>query len=111
MAASDSAAGSDSPVGEAVSLRDVRKTYFLGEPVHALDGVSLSIPNGSYTAVMGPSGSGKSTLLNLIGCLDTPTEGQVFVNDQEVSAMSDRGRTRVRGEEIGFVFQTFNLMP
>ncbi|MFC4552974.1 MULTISPECIES: ABC transporter ATP-binding protein [Halorussus] len=101
----------ESATGEAVSLRDVRKTYFLGEPVHALDGVSLSIPTGSYTAVMGPSGSGKSTLLNLIGCLDTPTEGDVFVNGQEVSAMSDRGRTRVRGEEIGFVFQTFNLMP
>ena len=97
--------------GEAVALRDVRKTYFLGEPVHALDGVDISIPRGSYTAVMGPSGSGKSTLLNLIGCLDTPTEGEVWVNDREVSAMSQRERTNVRGEEVGFVFQTFNLMP
>ena len=96
---------------DAVSLRDVRKTYYLGEPVHALDGVSLSIPRGSYTAVMGPSGSGKSTLLNLIGCLDTATEGTVSVNGREVTSLSDRDRTRVRGEEIGFVFQTFNLMP
>ena len=97
--------------GNAVAFRDVRKTYHLGEPVHALDGVSLSIPRGSYTAVMGPSGSGKSTLLNLIGCLDTPTEGEVWVNDREVSALSQRARTRVRGQEVGFVFQTFNLMP
>jgi putative ABC transport system ATP-binding protein len=97
--------------GNAVALRDVRKTYYLGEPVHALDGVTLSISRGSYTAVMGPSGSGKSTLLNLIGCLDTPTEGEVWVNDREVSALSQRARTRVRGQEVGFVFQTFNLMP
>ncbi|WP_276279915.1 ABC transporter ATP-binding protein [Halorussus caseinilyticus] len=121
MPASDSDAESDAgteqgdsegqPREEAVSLRDVRKTYFLGEPVHALDGVDLSIPRGSYTAVMGPSGSGKSTLLNLIGCLDTPTEGEVWVNGREVSAISQRKRTTARGEEIGFVFQTFNLMP
>jgi putative ABC transport system ATP-binding protein len=96
---------------EAVSLRNVRKTYYLGEPVHALDGVDISIPRGSYTAVMGPSGSGKSTLLNLIGCLDTPTEGEVWINNREVSAMSQRKRTEIRGEEVGFVFQTFNLMP
>mgnify|MGYP000165095660 CR=1 FL=1 len=95
----------------AVTLDAVRKTYQVGEPVHALDGVSLEIPRGSYTAVMGPSGSGKSTLMNLIGCLDTPTEGSVVVNDQDVSAIGDRKRTTIRGEEIGFVFQTFNLMP
>ena len=95
----------------AVSLTDVRKTYQIGEPVHALDGVSLEIPRGSYTAVMGPSGSGKSTLMNLIGCLDTPTEGSVVVNDQDVTTIGDRKRTKIRGEEIGFVFQTFNLMP
>jgi putative ABC transport system ATP-binding protein len=89
----------------------VRKTYFLGEPVHALDGVDVTIPRGSYTSVMGPSGSGKSTLLNLIGCLDTSTEGEVWVNGSETSELSQRERTRVRGEEIGFVFQTFNLMP
>ncbi|WP_439028202.1 ABC transporter ATP-binding protein [Haloarchaeobius sp. DT45] len=104
----DSAAATDGP---AVRLTDVRKTYQVGEPVHALDGVSLDIPRGSYTAVMGPSGSGKSTLMNVIGCLDTPTEGQVFVNGEEVTAMGDRERTRIRGEEVGFVFQTFNLMP
>ncbi|WP_115863149.1 ABC transporter ATP-binding protein [Halorussus litoreus] len=103
--------GSRPDDGNAVALRAVRKTYYLGEPVHALDGVDLVIPRGSYTAVMGPSGSGKSTLLNLIGCLDTPTEGEVWVNDREVSALSQRERTRVRGQEVGFVFQTFNLMP
>ena len=95
----------------AVSLADVRKTYQVGEPVHALDGVSLEIPRGSYTAVMGPSGSGKSTLMNLIGCLDTPTEGSVVVDGQDVSTIGERKRTTIRGEEIGFVFQTFNLMP
>ncbi|WP_128477045.1 ABC transporter ATP-binding protein [Halorussus pelagicus] len=95
----------------AVELRGVRKTYFLGEPVHALDGVDISIPRGSYTSVMGPSGSGKSTLLNLIGCLDTPSEGEVWVNGRETSDLSQRERTQVRGEEVGFVFQTFNLMP
>jgi putative ABC transport system ATP-binding protein len=83
----------------------------VGEPVHALDGVSLEIPRGSYTAVMGPSGSGKSTLMNLIGCLDTPTEGSVVVDGQDVSTIGERKRTTIRGEEIGFVFQTFNLMP
>ena len=96
---------------DAVSLRGVRKTYQVGEPVHALDGVSLTISRGSYTAVMGPSGSGKSTLMNLIGCLDTPTEGSIDVNGEEVTTMSDRERTRIRGDEVGFVFQTFNLMP
>ena len=95
----------------AVEFVNVRKTYHIGEPVHALDDVSLSIPRGSYTAVMGPSGSGKSTLLNLIGCLDSPTEGRIFVNDQDVTELAQRERTRVRGDEIGFVFQTFNLMP
>ncbi len=83
----------------------------VGEPVHALDGVDLEIPRGSYVAVMGPSGSGKSTLMNVVGCLDTPTEGTVYLDGQEVTAMSDRERTRIRGEEVGFVFQTFNLMP
>ncbi|WP_435334542.1 ABC transporter ATP-binding protein [Haloarchaeobius sp. TZWWS8] len=97
--------------GPAVRLSEVRKTYHVGEPVHALDGVSLDVDRGSYTAVMGPSGSGKSTLMNLIGCLDTPTEGQVYVDGEEVTAMSDRERTRIRGDSVGFVFQTFNLMP
>ncbi|WP_435360125.1 ABC transporter ATP-binding protein [Haloarchaeobius sp. DFWS5] len=103
-----SSTGADGP---AVRLSEVRKTYQVGEPVHALDGVSLDIGRGSYTAVMGPSGSGKSTLMNVIGCLDTPTEGTVHVNGEEVTAMSDKERTRIRGEQVGFVFQTFNLMP
>ncbi|WP_226039881.1 ABC transporter ATP-binding protein [Natrinema sp. DC36] len=97
--------------GTAVSLSNVRKTYRIGEPVHALDGVSLEVPRGSYTAIMGPSGSGKSTLMNLVGCLDTPTEGTVVVGGREVGALGDRERTRLRGTEVGFVFQTFNLMP
>ncbi|MDG5758336.1 ABC transporter ATP-binding protein [Natronococcus sp. A-GB1] len=95
----------------AVSLENVRKTYQLGEPVHALDGVDLEIPRGSYTAIMGPSGSGKSTLMNLVGCLDTPTEGAVVVDGSNVATLSDRERTALRGSTVGFVFQTFNLMP
>ncbi|MFP9191466.1 ABC transporter ATP-binding protein [Natronosalvus vescus] len=96
---------------DALAMTDVRKTYHVGEPVHALDGVSLSIPRGSYTAIMGPSGSGKSTLMNLIGCLDTPTEGTVVIDGQDVAQLSERERTRLRGTTVGFVFQTFNLMP
>ncbi len=94
-----------------VRLQDVRRTYFLGEPVHALDGVSLSLPEGSFTAVMGPSGSGKSTLMNMIGCLDTPDEGTVTVDDQDVGSLSDSNRARLRGNELGFIFQQFNLLP
>ncbi|WP_254521820.1 ABC transporter ATP-binding protein [Natrinema caseinilyticum] len=97
--------------GTAVSLSNVRKTYRVGKPVHALDGVSLEVPQGSYTAIMGPSGSGKSTLMNLVGCLDTPTEGTVVVGGRDVGALGDRERTTLRGTEVGFVFQTFNLMP
>ncbi|SFP02727.1 putative ABC transport system ATP-binding protein [Halolamina pelagica] len=96
----------------AVELHDVRKTYRMGDQtVHALDGVSLTIGRGSYTAVMGPSGSGKSTLMNVVGCLDTPTEGVVEVDGVDVTELSDAERTGLRGDEIGFVFQTFNLMP
>jgi putative ABC transport system ATP-binding protein len=95
----------------AVELVAVSRVYERGEPVHALRDVSLSLPEGSYTAVMGPSGSGKSTLLNLVGCLDTPTEGQVHVAGQEVTALGERERATVRGRRVGFVFQTFNLMP
>jgi putative ABC transport system ATP-binding protein len=100
-----------SPAETAVSVQQVHKTYHVGQPVHALDGISFELPRGSYTAVMGPSGSGKSTLMNLIGCLDTPTDGTVVVDGRDVTSLSDRERTRLRGEEIGFVFQTFNLMP
>ena len=94
-----------------VSTRNARRTYYLGEPVHALDGVSLSLPEGSFTAVMGPSGSGKSTLMNLLGCLDTPDEGDVEIDGQPVAGLSGAERARLRGTEIGFIFQTFNLMP
>ena len=95
----------------AASVIDVRRTYHLGEPVHALNGVSLTIPSGSFTAVMGPSGSGKSTLMNLLGCLDTPTDGHVEFGETRISTLNDAERAALRGTEIGFVFQTFNLMP
>lgn len=101
----------DSPPPDIVSARNLRRTYVLGEPVHALDDISLSLPTGSYTAVMGPSGSGKSTLMNVLGCLDTPDEGEVLINGQPITALSEPERAALRGTEIGFVFQTFNLMP
>ncbi|SHL01755.1 putative ABC transport system ATP-binding protein [Haladaptatus paucihalophilus DX253] len=94
-----------------VSASGVRRTYHLGKPVHALDDVSVSLPDGSFTAVMGPSGSGKSTLMNMLGCLDTPDEGTVSIDGQAVDSLSDNERARLRGTEIGFVFQQFNLMP
>lgn len=94
-----------------VSLESVRKQYDLGGTVTALDGIDLSLSAGSYTAIMGPSGSGKSTLLNLIGALDTPTQGTVRVDGTDVAGLSETNRARLRGTEIGFVFQTFNLMP
>jgi putative ABC transport system ATP-binding protein len=81
------------------------------EEIHALQGVSIEIPRGEYVAIMGPSGSGKSTLMNLIGCLDTPSRGSYLLNDKEVAAMNDDELARIRNEEIGFVFQTFNLLP
>jgi putative ABC transport system ATP-binding protein len=94
-----------------VDISDARKTYDLGGTVTALDGVSLSFPEGSYTAVMGPSGSGKSTLLNLIGGLDTPDTGTIRVAGEDLGDASENRRAAIRGTEIGFVFQTFNLMP
>jgi len=97
---------------EVVTATNVSRTYHLGDqPVHAIDDVSLSLDRGSFTAVMGPSGSGKSTLMNLLGCLDTPDEGEVVIDGREVSTLSDARRARLRGTEIGFIFQTFNLMP
>jgi putative ABC transport system ATP-binding protein len=100
-----------SPANPIVRLTDVKKEYSLGGTVTALDGVEFSLPAGSYTAVMGPSGSGKSTLLNLIGALDTPTAGRVSVDGTDIAGLSEDGRAKLRGTKIGFVFQTFNLMP
>src|SRR3954463_4106834 len=95
-----------------IETRDLWKTYVMGEEeIHALRGVSIEIERGEYVAIMGPSGSGKSTLMNLIGCLDTPSKGSYLLNEKQVSQMNDNELARIRNEEIGFVFQTFNLLP
>src|ERR687889_1282098 len=95
-----------------IETQDLWKTYVMGsEEIHALRGVSIQIQRGEYVAIMGPSGSGKSTLMNLIGCLDTPSRGTYLLNGKEVSQMNDNELARIRNEEIGFVFQTFNLLP
>ena len=98
----------DSPL---INLKDITKVYVMGDmEVRALDGVSLTIGRGEYVAIMGPSGSGKSTMMNVIGCLDSPTEGSYELNGKLASAMSDDELAQIRNEEIGFVFQTFNLL-
>jgi putative ABC transport system ATP-binding protein len=96
-----------------IELTNITKFYDMGgaEEVHALQGVSLTIKRNEYVAIMGPSGSGKSTLMNIIGCLDTPTAGQYLFNGVNVSEMNDDALAKIRNKEIGFVFQTFNLLP
>ncbi len=94
-----------------IAMRDIWKTYQMGtEQVHALHGVSFEVHKGEYIAIIGPSGSGKSTLMNLIGCLDTPSKGEYWLNSKNVSVMDDDELARIRNQEVGFVFQTFNLL-
>ncbi len=98
-------------VNSLISMRDLWKTYQMGaEQVHALHGVSFDVRKGEYIAIIGPSGSGKSTLMNLIGCLDTPSKGEYWLNGKNVSEMDDDELARIRNQEVGFVFQTFNLL-
>lgn len=101
----------DGKAGFLIAMRNIWKTYDMGaEKVHALQGVSFDVRRGEYLAITGPSGSGKSTLMNLIGCLDTPSEGQYVLNGKNVSEMDDDELARIRNQEVGFVFQTFNLL-
>jgi putative ABC transport system ATP-binding protein len=95
-----------------IRTHNLQRRYRMGsEIIHALRGVDLTVEKGEYVAIMGPSGSGKSTLMNMIGCLDSPDEGEYWLNGQLVSAMKDRELARVRNKEVGFIFQTFNLLP
>jgi putative ABC transport system ATP-binding protein len=95
-----------------IDIRDITKVYVMGEEkVQALAGVSLGVERGEYVGIMGPSGSGKSTLMNLIGCLDTPSSGSYVLNGREVARMTDDELAAIRNQEIGFVFQTFHLIP
>lgn len=98
--------------GIVIQTQDLWKTYIMGDQeINAVSGVDVTVRKGEYVAIMGPSGSGKSTLMNLIGCLDTPSKGDYFINGNLVSSMTDDELARIRNKEIGFVFQTFNLLP
>ena len=95
-----------------IKLVDIKKYYKVGtQTVKALNGISLEVHKNEYVALMGASGSGKSTLMNILGCLDTPTSGQYFLNGKDVSKLDDNRLAEIRNKEIGFVFQTFNLLP
>jgi macrolide export ATP-binding/permease protein macB len=95
-----------------LEIKDIKRDFKLGsETLHVLKGINLTIEKGEYVALMGPSGSGKSTLMNILGCLDTPTSGEYILNGKDVSKMTDTELADIRNKEIGFVFQTFNLMP
>src|SRR5688572_9360714 len=95
-----------------IHLENIRKNYYLGKQViEVLKGITVDVQKGEYVALMGPSGSGKSTLMNIIGCLDTPTAGKYILNNRDVSKMPDNSLADVRNQEIGFVFQQFNLLP
>jgi len=110
VTASDQSDDATPTSGAALELEAVEKVYHRGQPVYALEDISCTIASGSYTAIMGPSGSGKTTLMNLIGALDSPTDGRILLDGQDIGAMAESNRVDLRGREIGFVFQTFNLM-
>ena len=95
-----------------IELKEVWKTYWMGDnPVHALRGLTLEIKNGEFVAIQGPSGSGKSTSMNLVGCLDTPSKGTVWLDGKDISKMTESDLATIRGQKIGFIFQKFNLIP
>ncbi len=99
-------------MNDLISMRDIQKVYDMGQAqVHALDGVTLTVNMGDFLAVMGPSGSGKSTLMNVIGCLDSPTSGSYLLKGREIASLGDDELAAIRNREIGFIFQTFNLLP